>query len=309
MKMLNYDDIYLVPKYSTLDTRKNADTSFCLGSFNFKLPLVPSNMKAVINDIWASWLSENDYFYVMHRFDNITVPFVKYADEQKLKTVSISTGINNDSYEELLTIKKNNWKLDFITIDVAHGHHIKVEKRIHEIKNMFPDVFIIAGNVTTREGVEFLENAGADATKIGIGPGKACTTKLQTGFHVPMFSAILQCSPSAKKPLIADGGINHYGDIAKALTAGASCVMAGSLFASCKDSPATSINGKKIYYGSASSHNKGHNSNIEGTLLELESSVSLKDRLSEITQSLQSSISYAGGKNLTCFNSVEYITC
>lgn len=307
-KSLSYDDVFLVPQYSELETRKEANTNVTLGEYTFKLPVFPSNMKTVINEDWAEQFSQNGYFYAMHRFDNVTVPFVQKANEKEFNIISISTGVNDDSYQELLDIYYNNLRVDYITIDVAHGHHLKVKTRIEEIRKLFPNVFIIAGNVTTPEGVEFLESCGADATRIGIGPGKACTTKYQTGFHVPMFSALLDCSQAAKKPMIADGGVNYYGDVAKALTAGASLVMAGAMFASCSDSPAPTINGRKIYYGSASSHNKGHNNHIEGTLLELETQISLEERIKEITQALQSSISYAGGKDLSCFQGVKYVT-
>jgi GMP reductase len=195
-----------------------------------------------------------------------------------------------------------------LEIDVAHGHHIKVKKTIDKIRNIFPNVFIIAGNVTTPEGVRYLEEAGADATRIGIGPGKACTTKFQTGFHIPMFTALIECAKFAKKPMFADGGINHYGDIAKALVAGADWVMAGSMFAACDDSPALVVNGRKVYYGSASAYNKGHDNHIEGTILDLEPHKSLEERLREMTQALQSSISYSGGKDLSCFRTTEYIS-
>lgn len=304
---LNYNDVYLIPEYSELGTRKLADTSVELGNFKFKLPVVPSNMKTVIDEKWAKWLSDNDYFYIMHRFDSITVPFVKKANEENFKYVSISTGVNKDSYDELLQIKENNWKVDFITIDVAHGHHLKVKTRIQEIKKLFPDSFVVAGNVTTPEGIKDLESWGADATRVGIGPGKACTTRFQTGFHVPMFTAVQECASVANTPIFADGGVHHYGDIAKALVAGASWIMAGSLFAACSDSPALVMNGKKVYYGSASAYNKGHNNNIEGTILDLEPHSSLDERLIEIQQALQSSISYSGGNNLNSLRTTKYV--
>jgi GMP reductase len=304
---LSYDDVYLIPEYSELDTRKHADTSLTLGQYKFNLPVVPSNMKTVIDEKWCRWLSDNDYFYIMHRFDAITVPFVKRANEENHKYISISTGVNKDSLDELNLIKSEGYKVDYITIDVAHGHHLKVKTRIQEIRNLFPDVFIIAGNVTTPEGIKDLESWGADATRVGIGPGKACTTRFQTGFHVPMFTALQKCAEVANTPIFADGGVHHYGDIAKALVAGASWIMAGSLFAACSDSPAMTVNGRKVYYGSASAYNKGHNNNIEGTILDLEPHSSLDERLREIMQALQSSISYSGGKNLDSLKTTKYV--
>ena len=99
---LSYDDVYLIPEYSELDTRKHADTSLTLGQYKFNLPVVPSNMKTVIDEKWCRWLSDNDYFYIMHRFDAITVPFVKKANEENFKYISISTGVNKDSLKHKL---------------------------------------------------------------------------------------------------------------------------------------------------------------------------------------------------------------
>lgn len=308
---LYYDDVYLIPKYSDLESRSLADTSVVLGNRKFSLPIVPSNMKSTIDETWAKWLSDNNYFYVMHRFDEVNVPFVKLANEQSWKLISISVGVNEDSYNELKEIKNSNLRLDYVTIDVAHGHHKKVENMIKFIKNNFPNTFVIAGNFASIEGVMNAEYWGADATKCLIGTGLACSTKFQTGFHVPSFSCILQCAYAASKPVIADGGAKHYGDIAKALVAGASMVMAGGMFASCKDSPTVSldINGsKKIYYGNASRRAKGHSKNVEGFELVIDScDLTLEERLNEIKQALQSSISYGGGKDLSCFKSVKYI--
>jgi GMP reductase len=308
-KSLYYDDIYLIPKYSELDSRSEADTSVVLGEKSFKLPIVPSNMKAVIDEKWAKWLSENDYFYVMHRFAGITVPFVEKANEQNWKTISISTGVNDESLEELCLLKVKDCRIDYITIDVAHGHHSKVKNRIQEIKKIFPNVFLIAGNTSSPEATVDLESWGADATKCLIGTGSACSTKYQTGFHVPSFSCIQSCASVAKKPIIGDGGAKYYGDIAKSLVAGATMVMSGGLFASCNDSPAPNIDGKKHYFGNASATAKGQNIHVEGFDLHLEEAgLTLEERLNEIKQALQSSISYAGGKDLSCFSSVRYIT-
>jgi len=305
---LNYDDVYLIPNYSELETRSQADTAVTLGYRDFKLPIMPSNMETVINDNWAQWLSENDYFYVMHRFNNVTVPFVQKANDENWKTISISVGVNRDSYNELREIEKKDLKIDYITIDIAHGHHSKVKEMITFIRLLLPEVFIIAGNVTTPDAVNDLQNWGANAIKVGIGPGRACTTRLQTGFHVPMFTAVRWCTETARVPLIADGGVKYYGDVAKALVAGAHMVMSGALFASCSDSPAPIINGRKVYYGSASFNAKKENKHIEGTLLELDQSITLAEKINEITQSLQSSISYAGGNCLSSLKYVNHVT-
>src|SRR5699024_12385549 len=113
---------------------------------------------------------------------------------------------------------------DYSTIDVAHGHSERVIKMIKYVKKNMPDVFVIAGNVDTPEASRDLENVGTDATKVGVGPGKVCTTKLKTGFGTGgwQLAALLRCSKVARKPLIADGGVRTHGDIAKSIRFGAS---------------------------------------------------------------------------------------
>lgn len=308
-KCYSYKDIYLIPKYSELQSRSKADTTILFGNKRFDLPVMPSNMKAVIDQNWCRWLSENNYMYVMHRFNEITVPFVRKANEENWKTISISVGVNENSISELMTIYQLGYRVDFITIDVAHGHHLKVKSMISFIKKFFKDSFIIAGNTATSQATKDLEDWGADATKCCIGSGMACSTKYKTGFHLPAFSCVEMCASIAKKPIIADGGIVRYGDIPKALVAGATMVMCGGLFASCSDSPAPQDNnGGKIYFGNASERAKGENKHIEGFEISLKSDITLKEKLKEIKEALQSSISYAGGIDLSCFSNVEYIT-
>jgi GMP reductase len=168
---------------------------------------------------------------------------------------------------------------------------------IWKVKRHLPKAFVIAGNIATPKAYENLCTWGADAVKVGVGPGKSCITRLKTGFYTPMFSTVQQVAALGLKPVIADGGVQHNGDIAKALVAGASMVMAGSIFAQCVDSPTLSINGEKVYYGSASAENKGHRKNVEGRKLLIESNnMTYLEKMDEITQDLQSAHSYAGGR-------------
>ena len=202
---------------------------------------------------------------------------------------------------------------EYITIDIAHGHSNRVIEMIRHIKEQLPDSFVIAGNVGTPEAVRELENAGADATKVGIGPGKVCITKLKTGFGTGgwQLSAVRWCTKAATKPVIADGGIRDHGDIAKSIRFGATMVMIGSLFAGHEESPGKTveIEGKsyKEYFGSASESQKGERKNVEGKKMYIPSKGSLFDTLTEMEQDLQSSISYAGGNNLTAIRKVDYV--
>lgn len=165
----------------------------------------------------------------------------------------------------------------------------------------------------TPEAVRELENAGADATKVGIGPGKVCITKIKTGFGTGgwQLAALRWCAKAARKPIIADGGIRTHGDIAKSVRFGATMVMIGSLFAGHEESPGeTKVeNGVvlKEYFGSASEFQKGEKKNVEGKKIWIPYKGSLKDTLVEMQQDLQSSISYAGGKDLESIRKVDYV--
>ena len=313
----SYSDIFLLPKYSKYHSRSEIDTSVKFGKKIFKLPVMPANMKCTIDQKLAGWMSENDYFYVMHRFNVNTndaantdnKKFIEIANKDGWKNISISLGVKDEDMQLIEHCIKNNLRIDYITIDIAHAHSVRMQEMLAYLNRMYrSDIckverpFIIAGNVASPVAVVDLENWGADATKVGIAQGDACTTYGQTGFGVPMFTCIQECARVAKRPIIADGGIRMNGDFAKALVAGGTMVMAGSIFAACIDSPAdTVIRGYaattyKTYYGSASAKNKGANVHVEGRIVELEcNKMTYSEKLKEIEESLQSSISYAGG--------------
>jgi len=359
-KSLNYSDVYLVPKYSELTTRSNADTSVNFLGRKFKLPIIPANMASVISEDNAKWLSQNDYFYIMHRFGD-NRKFLQRARAEAWKTVSISVGVKDEDKEFIVDIADTKCRVDFVTIDIAHGFSVLMKEMIDHIKKWLPDTKIIAGNICTPEAVSYLGGWGADAAKVGIAGGGACSTKNMTGFHVPMFSCVKNCATALvpnsewngvymgpyKIPIIADGGIRENGDITKALVAGGSMVMAGSIFAACTDAPGESIekwsrsayhpceaddpfvdivlaDGShlaqdfkktvyKKYFGSASATQKGASGqtvkHIEGFELEIPcNGLTYSEKYQEITDSLRSSISYAGGSNLEIFKSTKYIT-
>lgn len=321
---LTYQQINLIPRHSNLESRSLANTNAQFLGREFSLPVVPANMKSVISVPLARKLSEMGLFYIMHRQGlsirgwPITRELLHVANKEGWKNISISVGVNKESMEDLEWAKAQGYRAQFVTIDVAHGHHDNVKKMIYWIKQNFP-CSIIAGNVTTPEAKNFLIDAGADAVKIGIGQGSICTTRYETGFGLPMFSTLLDCVqaktfrsstnrelPNKFCPTIADGGIQRVGDVAKALVAGATMAMAGGLFASCKDSPAEIINGQKQYHGSTSYAIKRENKHIEGKTVQLTPSDTFEARINEIKMALQSSISYAGGNNLSAFQNVQW---
>jgi len=312
-KKLYYDDVALVPRCSTTTSRSELDVSTTIVNRSIRLPVIPANMKCVINTKIAHFLSEHDYFYIMHRFDIDNYEFVKNCNKYNWHLISISVGVKDIDREQLTQIAKNKLRVDFITIDIAHGHSVLMKDMIKFIRDLFPEVKIIAGNICTKYAYNDLVLWGADIIKVGVGPGAACTTKLKTGFTYPMFSCVNEIDSYRQEndlhvPIIADGGITYNGDIAKALVAGADYVMCGKLFSECIDSPAPLINGQKHYYGSASEHNKGHSNNIEGKLLQLnQNGMTFVDKLQEIKQDLQSALSYSGYKDLSHMWMVEWV--
>ena len=159
-------------------------------------------------------------------------------DAQGRLLCGAGVGVTANILERVEALVKS--KVDVIVIDSAHGHSANVIRCVEMVRNAYPDLPIIAGNVATSEGTEALIKAGVDAVKVGIGPGSICTTRIVAGIGVPQITAILDCYEVAKKydiPIIADGGIKYSGDMTKALAAGANVCMMGSLFAGCDESP------------------------------------------------------------------------
>ena len=313
MRTFDYEQVQLIPAKCIVQSRSQCDTSIQFGPRTFKIPVVPANMQTVLNEELAEKLAENGYFYIMHRFEpHKRLDFIKKMNEKGLYA-SISVGVKPEEFDFIDEVKASGELVDYITIDIAHGHAQSVIKMIKYIKQQLPNVFVIAGNIATPEAVRDLENAGADATKVGVGPGRVCITKIKTGFGTAgwQLAAIRLCAKAARKPIIADGGIRTNGDIAKSIRFGASMVMIGSLLAAHEESPGEEVmqNGQKYkeYFGSASEFQKGEYKNVEGKKILIESRGSLFNTLKEMQEDLQSSISYAGGKDLEAIRTVDYV--
>jgi len=316
-RKFDFDNITLLPQFSNVESRSECDTSCVFGKHKFKLPIVPANMESIINIELATELAKSGYFYILHRFDIDVVSFVESMKKLNLIS-SISVGVNDDSYLLIDELVNKNLIPDYITIDIAHGHCIKMKKMVKYIKNKIPNVFLIGGNICTPDAVIDLEEWGCDAVKCGIGGGSACTTYHSTGFGNRGWQAamISDCVKVAKKPIIADGSIKEHCDIVKSLVLGASMVMVGGMLAGYNESPGKRVKNAiygdchKEFWGSASSSQLGKTNRIEGIKKLIPcKEVSIFNKLTEIEESIQSAISYAGGNpnTIDCFCVVEYL--
>jgi GMP reductase len=312
MEIFDYDKVLLLPRKCRVESRSECDPSMEFGGRRFKLPVVPANMKTVVDETICLWLAQNGYFYVMHRFDLDNVAFVRRMKEAGAYA-SISVGVKQADYEAVDRLAAAGLVPEYVTIDIAHGHADTVKAMIGHLKAKLPETFVIAGNVGTPEAIIDLENWGADATKVGIGPGKVCITRMKTGFGTGgwQLSALKWCARVATKPIIADGGIREHGDIAKSIRFGATMVMVGSMLAGHEESPGATVevDGRlyKEYYGSASDFNKGEYKHVEGKRILEPVKGKLPDTLREMQEDLQSSISYAGGTKLADIRKVNYV--
>ena len=238
-------------------------------------------------------------------------------DHKHRLIVGAAIGVKAEALERAEALVESN--VDVLVIDIAHGHSDLVIETLKKLKTRFPNVEVIAGNVATAEGTRDLIEAGADAIKVGIGPGSICTTRIMTGAGYPQLSAVINCSKEADKynvPVIADGGIKFSGDITKAIAAGTSCVMLGNLLAGTDESPGTAIikNGKKfkVIRGMASfgaklgrniSENNSKKENIaEYTPEGVEATVPYRGNVSEVINQLlggvKSGMSYVGANKI-----------
>jgi len=235
-RALTFDDVALVPKYNNVASRTEPDLSTWL-TRNIKvgMPLVPANMDTVMGTQLAEIIVKNGGVPIFHRFTNFETQ-KKWVEQFEGKVI-LSCGVNKfDEISSLIDLRPLG-----LLIDVAHGHSDRMVRLVKQTKDAYPAVEVIAGNICTGRAYHDLVNAGADAVKVGIGPGAACTTRVVTGFGVPQFTAIRDCAEEAihlRVPIIADGGIRNSRDVVLALAAGASTVMIGKLFALTEESAA-----------------------------------------------------------------------
>ena len=302
-----FDDIALVPQFNNVPSRTEPSLETWLTKkLKMSQPILCSNMDTTIGEDLAPILLQEGSIPIFHRF--VSFEIQKQWVEKYTDKIFISCGIQNiDQTRQLLDLGAAG-----VCIDVAHGHSDRMFYFIQELKRTHPDKEIIAGNVCTAMAYHDLVNAGADAVKVGVGPGAACTTRMVTGFGVPQFTAIYDCAKIAEKlrvPLIADGGIRNSRDLVLALAAGASTVMIGKLFAMTEESSAPkrdSSNGREAkfrgqasadfqtdFYGGLKDKTVAEGIDFWGPV-----SGSAKELIDSLLGGLRSGLTYGGARNI-----------
>lgn len=302
-----FDDIALVPQFNNVPSRTEPSLETWLTKkLKMSQPILCSNMDTTIGETLTPILLQEGSIPIFHRF--VSFEIQKQWVEKYTDKIFISCGIQNiDQTRQLLDLGAAG-----VCIDVAHGHSDRMFYFIQELKRTHPDKEIIAGNVCTAMAYHDLVNAGADAVKVGVGPGAACTTRMVTGFGVPQFTAIYDCAKIAEKlrvPLIADGGIRNSRDLVLALAAGASTVMIGKLFAMTEESAAPkrdSKNGREAkfrgqasadfqtdFYGGLKDKTVAEGIDFWGPV-----SGSAKELIDSLLGGLRSGLTYGGARNI-----------
>ena len=256
-KGYSFDDVLIVPKYNKIHSRK--EVSFrtkVTRNFEIDIPIVAANMDTVCESKLAIGLGKLGGLGVLHRFMTIEeqVEEVKKVKAEGL-ICAAAVGVKDHEIRVKALVEAG---LDIVVLDIAHGHSKRVGKALDWIKLNCKTVDVMAGNIATKDAAEYFLSKGADAVKVGIGPGGPCTTRIMTGAGIPQITAIIDVyeATQGKIPICADGGVKNSGDITKAIGAGANTIMSGSLFAGTEESPGEIFQkeGKKfkIYRGMAS---------------------------------------------------------
>ncbi|PIW36679.1 MAG: guanosine monophosphate reductase [Candidatus Kerfeldbacteria bacterium CG15_BIG_FIL_POST_REV_8_21_14_020_45_12] len=236
---LTYDDVLLVPQYSSI-LPADANLSTKLGHLSFELPLVSAPMDTVTEATMAIAVAKAGGLGIIHK--NMSAA-AQAGQVKKVSGKGYNVGgavsVGDEQFDRALQLVSAGATV--LVVDSAHGHSAGVINQVKRLKNKFKkSVVIIGGNVATAAGTRALIQAGADVVKVGIGPGSICTTRIVAGIGVPQLTAIMDSVAEAKKTktaIIADGGIKYSGDIVKALAAGSAAIMAGGLFAGTDEAP------------------------------------------------------------------------
>ncbi len=253
----SFDDVLIVPKYNKVRSRSEVNFRTRVTRNHWiDIPIVAANMDTVCDSRMAITLGSLGGLGVIHRFMAIKHEIVEVR-KVKARGLICAAAIGIGDYEERVAALVRAG-VDILVLDIAHGHSKYAGKVLDWIKTHYQDVDVMVGNIVTKDAAEYFLSKGADAVKVGIGPGSMCTTRIMTGAGVPQITAIMDVYEATKGeiPICADGGISYPGDMVKALGAGAETIMSGSLFAGTDESPGEIVKRKgkkfKLYRGMAS---------------------------------------------------------
>ena len=312
MKAFTYDDILMVPSYSHWESRKVVDISMrCkTGKLALDLPLMTANMDTITETDMANFIGAKGGIGVLHRYMSIEDNVSMFKDCKYPAFVSIGCAKQDLQRAEAL----RDAGAVYFNVDVAHAHAKYVGRTLKHIREMIGEsACIMAGNVATYAGADYLASCSADIVKVGIGGGSVCTTRIKTGFGVPNLTAIKNCA-RADRSVVADGGIRYAGDIVKALAFGADFVMIGSMLAGTRPTPGPVISKKdphgrelkvKTYRGMASSEvQKDYHGGIaewktaEGVATDVAYREDEDEIIADIIGGLRSGLTYGGAATI-----------
>lgn len=312
---LTFDDVLMIPRYSEVTSRRQPVLKTKITkNFEIDIPLVSANMDTITGVEMAQTMAELGGLGILHRFMNPEEQILMVKEIQKhheklgLKTpVAASIGVKEEGMKRADLLVDAGVQL--LTLDIAHGDSIMMLETLDYVKKKYPNIDVIAGNTATPDGVQRMIDRGADAVKVGIGPGSMCTTRIITGHGVPQLTAIAMCVEIGQRhgvPIIADGGIKTSGDIVKALSTGAATCMMGGIISGTLETPGEVKGGKKLYRGMASKSAQvswrgelpqGMAAEGESTMINCKGSV--RDVVNELTGGLRSGMTYLGVDNIT----------
>jgi IMP dehydrogenase len=309
-----FDDVLLVPQYSNIDTRSKVDIGTKLKDIRLSTPIVSAPMDTVTEHKMAAAMVRKGGLPILHRYnqpqDQITM-YERVVLETDIRNplVGAAVGVSEDDLRRVKMLVYAG--VNIFCIDVAHGHHIGVERMIKEMRRKHgSDIHIMAGNIATAEAFTDLSNWGADSIRVGVGGGSICSTRIQTGHGVPtlqsVFDIVSHQQSQTPAAIIADGGIKTSGDIVKALAAGADAVMLGSMLSGTDEAPGDLFeqDGRmfKSYRGMASKEAqtdwRGRVSSIEGIASKTLYKGSVNNVIDEINVGIRSGFSYSGVLNI-----------
>ena len=312
-----FDDVLLVPAYNHFESRRLVDTTVTdkAGKLTLALPIISSNMDTVTEHEMATFMGSKGGAGALHRFMSIDDNIAQFKKSPTNTFVSI--GCSTAEIERAQALRDAG--ANYFCIDVAHGHAKYVGKTLKELRNILKDACIMAGNVATYAGADYLSSCGADIIKAGIGGGSVCSTRIKTGYGIPMLTCIQDCA-RIDRSIVADGGIRTAGDIVKALAFGADFVMIGGVLAGTEPTPGeviTKKDGSKIkqYRGMASREAQEdfmggmHEwKTAEGVATEVAYRDDHEYILNDIIGGLRSGLTYAGAETISALQrKLDYV--